>query len=151
MAFALIRLAKPVLADALPFTAEVKLNGDALLFAIGMVFAVALLTGALPAWYTSYRDLADSLKQSARGSSGGHLRLRKSIVMGEVALSLVLVCGALLLLRSLLNLQKVDAGVRIENVVTTSVDLSADAYGTAEKALSFMTNWSRGCGNVWTS
>jgi putative ABC transport system permease protein len=58
-------------------------------------------------------------------------------VICEVALSLVLVCGALLLLRSLLNLQRVDAGVRIENVVTTSVNLPADAYGTPEKAAEF--------------
>ena len=104
-----------------------------------------MLTGALPAWYTSFSDMADSLKQAARGSSGAHWRTRRSIVIGEVALSLVLVCGALLLSRSLLNLQRVDAGVRIENVVTTSVDLSADAYGTAEKAAQVMTNWRGGC------
>jgi putative ABC transport system permease protein len=137
IAFALIRLAKPVLADALPFTAQVRLNGDALLFAIVVVFGVALLTGALPAWYTSFGDLADSLKQALRGSGGANWRVRRSIVIGEVALSLVLVCGALLLLRSLLNLQRVDAGVRIENVVTTSVDLSTDAYRTPERAAQF--------------
>jgi putative ABC transport system permease protein len=137
IAFAFMRAAKPALADALPFTAEVRLNGDALLFAIVVVLGVALFTGALPAWYTSFSDLADSLKQASRGLSGAHWRVRRSIVIGEVALSLVLVCGALLLSRSLLNLQRVDAGVRIENVVTTSVDLSADAYGTAEKAAQF--------------
>jgi predicted permease len=137
IAFALIRAAKPVLADSLPFTAEVRLNGNALLFAIVVVLGVALLTGALPAWYTSFSGLADALKQGARGFSGAHWRARRSIVICEVALSLVLVCGALLLLRSLLNLQRVDAGVRIENVVTTSVNLPADAYGTPEKAAEF--------------
>jgi predicted permease len=142
-AFALIRVAKPVLADALPFTAEVRLNGDALLFAMVVVLGVALLTGTLPAWYTSFSDLADSLKQGARGSSGAHWRVRRSIVIGEVAVSLVLVCGALLLSRSLLNLQRVDAGVRIENVVTTSVDLSANAYETAEKAAQFYDELAR--------
>jgi predicted permease len=143
IAFALIRAAKPVLADALPFTAEVRLNGDALLFAIVAVFGVALLTGALPAWYTSFSDLADSLKRGARGSGATHWRVRRSIVIGEVALSLVLVCGALLLSKSLRNLQRVDAGVRIENVVTTSVDLSVDAYGTAEKAAQFYDELAR--------
>ena len=137
IAFALIQVATPVLADALPFTAEVRLNGDALLFAMAVVLGVALVTGALPAWYMSFSDLADSLRQAARGSSSAHWRVRRSIVVGEVALSLVLVCGALLLSRSLLNLQRVDAGVRIENVVTTAVDLPADGYGTAEKAAQF--------------
>jgi putative ABC transport system permease protein len=137
MAFALIRAAQPVLADSLPFTAKVRLNGDALLFSIVVVLGVALLTGALPAWYTSFSGLADALKQGARGFSGAHWRVRRSIVICEVALSLVLVCGALLLLRSLLKLQRVDAGVRIENVVTTSVDLPSDVYDTPEKAAEF--------------
>ena len=145
VAFALIRLAKPVLADALPFTADVRLNGDALLFAIGMVLGVALVTGALPAWYTSLHGLADALKQGTRGTSGEHWRVRRSIVIGEVALSLVLVCGALLLSRSLLNLQRVDAGVRIENVVTTSVDLSGEAMGRRKRRRCFMTNCGNGC------
>lgn len=137
IAFAMIRAAKTVLADALPFTAEVRMNSDALLFALVVVLGVVLLTGALPAWYASFADVAESLKQGARGSTSVHWRVRRGIVIGEVALSLVLVCGALLLSRSLLKLQQVDAAVRVENVVTTSLDLSADAYGTAEKAAHF--------------
>jgi putative ABC transport system permease protein len=143
VAVALIKLAKPILAQSLPFTADVRPDGDALLFAIVVVLGVALLTGALPAWQTSLGDLANSLRQAVRGSSGAHLRIRRTIVIGEVALSLVLVCGALLLSRSLLNLQRVDAGVRIENVVTTSVDLSSDAYGTPEKAARFYAELTR--------
>ena len=146
MAFVLIRGATPLLADALPFTAELGLNGDALWFTIVVVFVVALVTGALPAWYTSGSDLTEALKQAARGLSGGHWQVKRSIVIGEVALSLVLVCGALLLLKSLLNLQRVETGVRIENVVTTSFNLPAEAYGTPEKAAEFYAELRRRLG-----
>jgi predicted permease len=63
--------------------------------------------------------------------------LRRAMVVGEVAASLVLVSGALLMFRTLLNLQGADAGVRIENVVTTSVQLPDKAYPTAESAVQF--------------
>ncbi len=137
IAFALIRFAKPALAQALPFTADVQLDMHALLFGAALVLGVAFLTGTLPAWQASFGDVAGSLKHSARSSSTAHLKLRRSIVIGEVALSLVLVCGALLLARSLLNLQRVDTGVRIENVVTTSLSLPTDAYATPQKAALF--------------
>ena len=64
-----------------------------------------------------------SLSQAARGSSGSRATLRRVIVVGEVAVSLVLVCGAMLMFRSLLNLQNVDAGVRIANVIVTRLEL----------------------------
>jgi putative ABC transport system permease protein len=58
-------------------------------------------------------------------------------VVGEVAVSLVLICGALLMLKSLLKAQQVDAGVRIENVITMAADLPMAAYPTAESAVAF--------------
>jgi putative ABC transport system permease protein len=63
--------------------------------------------------------------------------LRRAIVAGEVAVSLVLVCGALLLFKSLLKAQQVDPGVRIENVITMAADLPMAAYPTAESAVAF--------------
>ncbi|HMJ61069.1 MAG TPA: ABC transporter permease [Bryobacteraceae bacterium] len=137
VAYLLIRLAAPLLAQSLPFTADVSLNPSVLVFAAAVVLGVVLLTGALPALHASFGNLADSLKQSARGASARHARVRRAIVIGEVALSLVLVCGALLLLRSLLKLQQLDPGVRIENVITMSAGLSPRAYATPQKAALF--------------
>ena len=71
------------------------------------------------------------------GSSGRHIRVRRAVVIGEVALSLVLVSGALLLLRSLLNLQQIVTGVRIDNVITMSADLPANAYRSPREAALF--------------
>jgi putative ABC transport system permease protein len=126
----LIRVATPLLSESLPFTAAVILDWRALAFAGAIALAVALLAGALPAMQTAFGNLAESMNRSARGSSGAHAGVRRAIVIGEVALSLILVSGALLLLRSLAKLQGLDTGVRIENVITMSVDLPAGAYRT---------------------
>ena len=133
----LIRVAIPMLSESIPFTAAVTLDFRVLAFAGAIAVAVALLAGTLPAMQTAFGNLAESLNRSARGSSGAHSGMRRAIVIGEVALSLVLVSGALLLLRSLLKLQGLDTGVRIENVITMSVDLPIGAYRTPQQAALF--------------
>lgn len=137
MAYLLIRAARPVLKQSLPFTADVSLNPHVLWFGAAAVVGVGILTGIFPAIQASFGNLAESLQQSARGSSGAHIRVRRAIVIGEVALSLILVCGALLLTRSLFNLQQLDIGVQIENVITMSLDLPRASYPTPEKAALF--------------
>ena len=137
VAYILIRVATPMLPESLPFTADVSLDLRVLSFAFAIAVGAGLVAGTIPALRTSFGKLAESLNRSARGSSGVHNRVRRAIVMGEVALSLVLVCGALLLLRSLLKLQQLDTGVRIENVITMSADLPVGAYQTPQKAALF--------------
>ena len=95
----LIRAAKPVLAQSLPFTAVVTLDLGVLAFAGLLALGVALVAGTFPALRASLSDVGESLNRSARGATVAHTRLRRAIVIGEVALSLVLVCGALLLFR----------------------------------------------------
>ncbi len=131
----LVRAAKPLLADSLPFTADVSLDLRVLGFAAAL--GVALLGGTLPALQTSIGNLTASLNQSARGSSGAHAGVRRAIAIGEVALSLVLLSGAALLFKSLLKLQEIDTGVRIDDVIAMSVDLPAGAYPTPESAALF--------------
>ncbi|HTT66385.1 MAG TPA: ABC transporter permease [Bryobacteraceae bacterium] len=133
----LIRVAKPVLSQVLPFTADVRVDPRVLGFAAAVSLAVALVAGAIPALETSFGNLAEALNRMGRGASGAHARVRRGIVIGEVALSLMLVCGALLLFRSLLKLQRLDTGVRIENVMTMSLDLPASAYPTPQRAALF--------------
>jgi len=133
----LIRAARPMLAESLPFTADVNLDLRVLAFAGVVALGVALLAGTFPALRATFSGVAESLNRSVRGSSGAHARLRRAIIIGEVALSLVLVCGALLLFRSLLKLQQLDTGIRVEKVLTMSVDLPAGAYPTPQKAALF--------------
>jgi putative ABC transport system permease protein len=137
IAFLLIRLATPMLSESLPFTSVVSINLHALSFGTAVILGVALLAGLLPALQASLGAVSESLKQAARCSSGTHIRIRRTIIIGEVALSLVLLGGALLLVRSLLKLEQVETGVRIENVITASLDLPTKAYSTPQKAALF--------------
>jgi predicted permease len=93
--------------------------------------------GLLPALRLSAGSAAEALNQGGRGSSSGHDRIRRAIVCAEVAISIVLISGAVLLFKSLTRLEQVDTGVRAPNVVTAAVDISRDKYPTAAHAIAF--------------
>src|SRR5438876_8592164 len=106
---------KAILADGasgIPRVQEITVDGATL----GFTFLVALLTGvvfgAAPALQVAKPELQKVLKESGRGSTGGHRagRLRSAIVVGEMALALVMLVGAGLLMRSFLRLSAVDPG-----------------------------------------
>jgi predicted permease len=138
LAFLVVNAAAPYFAQILPATASVELDVRALAFATGVALAVAMVAGVLPAIRTSVTTLTEALGQGGRGHSGGSSeRLRRSIVSGEVALTLVLVCGAALLFKSLLELQGVDTGSRAENVITASADLPPLSYPAPHNATQF--------------
>ncbi len=124
----LIRVVVPVLPLDLPFTAELSLNLRVLAFASAIALVVSAIVGVLPALRLSAGPSAAALNTVARGSSGQHDRLRRIIVGAEVAISLVLICGSVLLFKSLLRLQNVDIGARIENVLTMAIDLPWARY-----------------------
>ncbi len=137
VAYLLLSAAGPMVAASLPFTADLTLDPRVLGFAAAAVMAVLILTGLLPSVQTPFGKLSSSLNEAARGSSSSRAAVRRTIVMGEVAASVVLICGAALLFKSLAKLQQVDAGVRIDHVITMSTDLPSTAYATAESATAF--------------
>ena len=124
----LLRAAVPLLPLDLPFTADISLNLRVLAFASTIALLVSAFVGVLPAMRLSSAPAADALNSVTRGSSGQHDRLRRAIVAAEVAISLVLICGSVLLFKSLLRLQSVDIGARVENVLTMSIDLPWSRY-----------------------
>jgi putative ABC transport system permease protein len=137
VAYLLLHAAAPLVAESLPFTADLSLDLRVLGFAAVAAMAVLILAGLLPSLQTSFSKLSNSLNQAARGSSGSSAAVRRTIVIGEVAASVVLICGAALLFKSLAKLQQVDAGVRIDHVITMSADLPSTAYPAAESATRF--------------
>jgi putative ABC transport system permease protein len=137
IAYAMVEAAAPFLAPYLPFTADLRVDFRVLAFAAAAAMTVSILIGLLPSLQTSFGHLTETLNQSARGSSGSSAMLRRAIVIGEVAVSLILVCGAALLLKSLNNLQNVDAGVRIDRVITMTADLPLAAYPKGQNATLF--------------
>ena len=102
-------------------------------------FVVAMLAAAVfglfPAFQATRPALASTLKEQA-GSvvSGGPIRLRKALVVGQVALSLLLLAGAGLFVRSLQNLLKQNPGYDTSNLVTFTVDPSLNAYDALRAA-----------------
>jgi len=137
VAYLLLHAAAPLVAASLPFTADLSLDLRVLGFAAVAVMAVLILTGLPPSLQTSFGKLSSALNQAARGSSGSRAAVRRPIVIGEVAASVVLICGAALLFKSLARLRHVDAGVRIDHAITMSTDLPPAAYPTPESAARF--------------
>jgi predicted permease len=134
----LLAVAIPLLPPVVvPSTADIRLDLRVFAFAAAVVFAVVLLAGLVPSIRTASGNLAAVMNQSARGSSAASGMIRRAIVIGEVAVSIVLICGAVLLFKSLLALQRVDVGVRTDRVVAMSIDLRRAAYRVPESAVQF--------------
>ncbi len=110
----------------LPRTWEVSVSWEVLLFTLGISLLTGLVFGLLPALTGSGVQPAEGLRKgSSRGStSGGHQRLRQSLVVAQVSVAVVLLVGAGLMVRSLEKLQRVDPGFRAEGLVGVSVSLS---------------------------
>jgi predicted permease len=123
----------------IPAEAVIRLNGTVLLFTLVVAVGTALVFGLVPALHTSRRDLNEPLRDSGKGTSGGFRggRLRSSVVVLEVALSLALLVGAGLLMRSFLALREVDLGFDAENVMVARLPLPRDRYKTAADVSGF--------------
>ena len=100
----------------LPSGVDLSLNWRVLAFTLGVSLLTGVLFGLAPAWRATSVDLATSLKQSRR-TTGAVSRLSKGLVVVQVALSLVLLVGAGLFLRTLYNLQRVDVGFNQDNLL----------------------------------
>jgi len=109
-------------------------------------FAVALVTGLLfglaPAVQSANADVASTLKSETRGVAGGHARLRQSLVVAQVTLSLLLLIGAGLFLRSLRNLRDAGPGFPSNHLIVFTLDPSLNGYN-APRSLAFFRELER--------
>jgi predicted permease len=113
----------------LPRVEEVGINGWVLLFTLLLTVLTGMLFGSVPAFQSSKTDLTSSLKEGGRSvAGGGSHRLRNAIVVGEIALSLVLLIGAGLVMRSFWRLMKVDSGFDPHHVLTMDLLLPESKY-----------------------
>jgi putative ABC transport system permease protein len=121
-----------------PRAAEIGLDGRVLLFALGLSLLTGLLFGLVPAFSTR-RDPAEALREGGERatSGGGRNRLRSVLIVAQVAVSFMLLCGAGLALRSLGKLAAVDAGFQTERVLSASISLNFSRYDTPEKRGAF--------------
>ena len=113
----------------IPQLGRVGLDRTVLLFTLAIAAATSLLCGLLPALQSSKTDLQTALKAGGRLTTGaGREGMRKALLIAEVSLSLVLLVGAGLLVRSMYNLLHVDLGFNPDNVLTMRLNLSGEKY-----------------------
>jgi predicted permease len=122
-----------------PRAADIVIDPPVLLFSVGITFVTLIVFSLAPAIRTARVDLTDSLKDGSQSSTtGGHrLRMRHALVIGETAMAVILLVGALLLTRSLWELQKIDLGFDPSNTLTMRLSLPASSYDTPEKVVAF--------------
>jgi putative ABC transport system permease protein len=122
--------------DAIPRSREIGLDWIVLGFTVGVSFLTGILFGLIPALQAGEVDVHETLKETGRGVSGRHW-LRSSLVVGEVATTLVLLIGAGLMIRSFYLLQKVNPGFSYEHLTSFSVSLPQRKYSSPEQRASF--------------
>ena len=124
-------------AGTIPRVAEIRLDGRVIGFALGLGAVTGILFGLLPAVQATGRELRTFLGQAGRSVTGRSEGLRSLLVVSEIALTLVLLTGAGLLLKSFLRMRAVDPGFRAENVLTMTVDLPESLYKTTASIQAF--------------
>ena len=115
--------------EAIPRAKEISLNWQVMLFTIGVSFFTGILFGLVPALQSGGIDVHGTLKETGRGVTGRHW-LRSSLVVVEMAMTLVLLIGAGLMIRSFYRLQNVPPGFSYEHVTTFNVSLPGKKYAT---------------------
>jgi predicted permease len=132
----------PRLSDAAGnLTAIPLLDWRVAAFTVGTALCTGLLFGTFPALQSSRTDLASNLKESSGRSGTGlkHNRVRSVLVVTEVALALVLLAGAVLLIRTFAGLENANAGIDPRNVLTVETSLAGGSYATTAKVDNFAT------------
>jgi putative ABC transport system permease protein len=114
---------------AMPYLRDAGINFPVLLFLCAVTVLTGILFGLAPGLDASRTSLNDALKDETRGgTSAGHARLRNTLVIAEISISLVLLVGAGLLLKSLHVLLKQNPGFNVHNVLTFLVNLPDSSY-----------------------
>ncbi|HVQ30201.1 MAG TPA: ABC transporter permease, partial [Vicinamibacteria bacterium] len=119
--------------DELPYWVQTDLDWRVVAFTAGVASLAALVSGLVPALRSSRPDLVGELRDGARSSPGrGHQRLQSSLVVGQIALSLALLAGAGLMIRSFLRLQEAPSGIAEESLLSLRFYVAGDAYDRLE-------------------
>ena len=121
--------------DYVPNEARIAINGYVLLFAVAVSMLTGILFGLVPALRSSRPDLSDTLKDGGNGA-GGSTRgqsVRSGLVVVEIALSVVLLAGASLTIRTFVQILRTDPGFQPEKTLTVSIDLQPKSYPTMEQ------------------
>jgi putative ABC transport system permease protein len=136
--------------NTIPDESEVALNLPVLLFALAISAATSVLFGLAPALHTLTRDLANPLRSSGRNVAGGAAQalLRKGLVVAAVSLSIMLMVGASLMVRTVLAIGRVELGFRPDRVLTLRVPLPDRKYPDPARRVVFFQEALRSIASV---
>jgi putative ABC transport system permease protein len=123
-----VRASAALLVDQVPRADEISLDWRVLLFVLGASVLTGMLAGVIPALRVGRSPLTDALKEGGRSEGAVGIRTRRVLVVGEVALSVVLLMGASVMVRSVLALRSVDTGFDADGVLTMIVALPEARY-----------------------
>ena len=126
--------------NTIPDEAQITMNGPVLLFALAVSVSAALLFGTFPALQMSRGNIVDPLKEASRGASGSRRQrwVRSALVVGEVALSVMLLVGASLMVRTLAAVQSLRLGIEPERVLVLRIPFSQARYPDAAPRVAFV-------------
>jgi len=126
-------------AGQLPQGIPIVVDGGVLLFTLLVSLVTGMLFGIFPALQLSQAEPSTSLREEGRSATAGHARVRTTslLVVGQVALSLLLLIGAGLLLRSFARLLRVEPGFDAHNLLTMNVSLPTVKYAKPEQQVAF--------------
>jgi putative ABC transport system permease protein len=138
LAYLVLRPIQALSAGSIPRVQDISIDGAVLLFAVVVSIATGVIFGLAPAWQASRPGIAGIMREGGRSSStGGGRWVRNSLLVVEVALSIVLLVGAVLLLRSFARVTQVDPGFRADNVLAFGVALPTISYPQAHNRIAF--------------
>jgi len=123
----------------IPGWTHLGINFSVLAFTFGLSMLAGMIAGLAPVWHSTKTNLNEALKAGGRSDSGSsrHNRLRSVLIVSEVALSLVLLIGAALMVRSFVEMLRADLGIKPENVLALQISLPRDSYEDESKKIAF--------------
>jgi putative ABC transport system permease protein len=130
-------LALKALPEALPRISDINVDVNVVLFTLTASIITGVIFGLAPALQASNPNLNETLKEGGRSGSSGRQGLRSTLVIAEIAISLVLLVGAGLLIRSFIALNQVNPGFDDRNLLTFDISLSAKEFAEAPKVRRF--------------
>ncbi|MGO4883855.1 MAG: ABC transporter permease [Bryobacteraceae bacterium] len=118
---------------------DLRLDRGVLIFTVFVTILTGFLFGLAPAILAARQDPNDALRRGGRAGEGGlSARIRRTLVVAEVALSLVLLAGAGLMIRSLSSVMQITPGFRTDHLLTMQIDLRSDRYTKTEDGAAFV-------------
>jgi putative ABC transport system permease protein len=123
----------------LPRSQEIRIDARVLLFTLSVAMLTSVVFGLIPSLQSGKTDVQEALKEGGNTLSGGLVGgwLRQFLVVVEVAAAVVLLIGAGLMIRSLIQMRQVEPGLKTQNLLTAKISLPRERYENVESAIRF--------------